>query len=298
MIDYVKILLSFIDIERLKSLPNLTFYRKIARNTGESENKMVAEYHYCKITIYDNGTILFSGSIHKLYNSLNNIKAPNYKSNRTYKGFNGNQFSIENVIEIRTHLTKLFDCQPEQMIFRNIEFGINTEPKFKPNLFIKGLLRHKGKSFEYRHDNNFAQAIHQNLIFKIYDKGTQYKMNTETLRIELKYLRMAEVIKFGIKTFEDIDKHTLCNAKEQLLKRFTSILYYDNTINKKALSGRQKLAIIKYSNRVYWSDLKSNHIDREKKRLKNIINDFSDKLKEQLSIEIINKFDKTIFQSV
>lgn len=298
MIDYVKISLLEIDVDRLKSLPYLTFYREIAPNTGEYHNKMVAKYHYCKITIHDSGTILFSGSIHKLYNSLNNIKAPNYSNKKLYRGFNGNQFNLNNILETRTHLASLFDCQPQQMIFRNIEFGINTEPKFKPTLFIKGLLRHKGKSFEYRHDNNFAQAKHQNLIFKIYDKGTQYKMNTETLRIELKYLRMAEVIKFGIKTFEDINKHTLCNAKERLLKRFASILYYDNTINNKALSGRQKLAIIKYSNRVYWSDLKSNHIDREKKRLNNIINDFSDKLKEQLSIEIINKFDKTIFQSV
>jgi hypothetical protein len=147
---------------------------------------MIAEYHHCKIIIYDTGKVFFSGSIHKLYNSLNNIKAPNYNKEKLYKGYNGNQFKLVNILEVRTHLTKLFNCKPEQMIFRNIEFGVNTEPSFCPNLFTKGLLPYKGKKFEYRHGNNFAQSILQHLIFKIYNKANQYKMNTDTLRIELK----------------------------------------------------------------------------------------------------------------
>ena len=290
MTDYTKIKLIDIDIEHLFSLPCLEFETIYNEKTYVLSKKHVAKYHHCKITIYDTGSVYFSGSIHKLYNSLNNIKAPNYKTSKTDKGYNGNQFKLVNILEVRTHLTELFNCQPHQMLFKNIEFGVNTEPTFCPNLFTKGLLTHKGNKFEYRHKNNFAQSIKQHFIFKIYNKGNQYKMNTDTLRIELKYLKMAEVKKLGITTFADINKDTLNNAKEQLLKRFDTILYYDYTINKKSLSNKQKQTLIKYSNPRYWiEDLKPNHRDREKKRLKKIINDYSENLHEQLKQEIIKK---------
>lgn len=283
-------MLSFIDIDRLKSLPYLTFYREIAPKTGEYQNKMIAEYHYCKITIYDTGIVLFSGSIHKLHNSLNNIKAPNYNNKRLYRGFNGNQLNLNNILETRTHLSSLFDCQTQQMIFRNIEFGVNTEPTFCPDLFTKGLIMHRGKLFEYRHKHKFAQAIHQQFILKIYNKSSQYKMCKHTLRVELKYLKMAEVNKIGIVTFADININSLNKAKETLIKRFNELLYYDYSININSLPNKHRKLLSRYSNPRYWSeDLKSNHRDREKKKLAFIIKRYSNNLHSILLNEIISK---------
>ena len=124
MTDYTKIKLIDIDIERLFSLPCLEFKTIYNLKTYELSRKHVAKYHHCKITIYDTGSVYFSGSIHKLYNSLNDIKAPNYKIDKSYKGYNGNQFKLVNTLEVRTHLTKLFNCEPHQMLFKNIEFSI------------------------------------------------------------------------------------------------------------------------------------------------------------------------------
>ena len=290
MIDYVKLLLLSIDVERLKSLSPLTFYRAISRDTSESANRQIAEYHYCKITIFDSGIVLFSGSIHKMYNSLNNIKAPNYNKEKLYRGYNGNQFKLVNILEVRTHLANLFDCQPHQMQFQNIEFGVNAEPVFNPNTFTKGLLYHNGEPFEYRFNNNYTQAIHQRFIFKIYNKGNQYGISRNTLRIELKFRKMKEVHILGIKTFADINTCTLNKAKLELLKRFDEVVYYDYTINKKSLSSSLKKTLIKYSNPRYWLiKLKSNHRHREKKRLKKIINDYSENLHSQIRKEIIKK---------
>ncbi len=290
LIDYVKLLLLNIDITRLLLLPYLDFKTDVSKQTGELGTKQIAKYHHCKITIYDTGIVLFSGSIHKLYNSLNNIKAPNYNKEKLYKGYNGNQFNLNDILEVRRHLVNLFDCQPLQMAFQNIELGVNTEPKFNPDLFIKGLLYQSGKQFERRYNNNYTQAMHQRYIFKIYNKGNQYGMNTNTLRIELKYKKMHEVKKLGIVTFADINISTLNNAKQELLRRFDEVVYYDYTIDKKSQTVNVKRLLTKYSNPRYWFvTLKSNQRDRPKKRLKKIINEYSENLHSQIRKEIINK---------
>ena len=92
MVDYIKMLVLDIDLQRLSNLSCLEFIRGVSERTGELLDKKVADYHYCKITVYDSGTILFSGSLHKLYNSLKNFNPSNFNNS---KGFNGNQFKLE-----------------------------------------------------------------------------------------------------------------------------------------------------------------------------------------------------------
>jgi len=50
------------------------------------------------------------------------------------------------------------------MIFQYIELGFNTSPGFNPISYIKGLLYHNNKLFEYRYYGNLAQAEHQQFI--------------------------------------------------------------------------------------------------------------------------------------
>lgn len=290
MIDYIKILLLNIDVERLLNLSFLDFKIEVSQTTGELSTNRIAEYHFCKITVKDNGVILFTGSIHKLWNSLNDIKAPNYKNGKTYKGFNGNQFSLENIIEVRTHLENLFECESQQMLFQNIELGVNTTPGFNPKLYIKGLLYHRNKLFEYRYNGNLAQAMHQRLILKIYNKSNQYEMDEFTLRIELKITKTDELKETGIKTFADINTNTINKAKRMLLERFDEVMHFDYTINKKALTRARKQILKSYSNPRYWiNDLQPNHRDRHKKKLKEITLKHSENLHQQLRQNIVQK---------
>ena len=289
LIDYIKILFLSIDIQRLLYIEYLDFRRNISQETGLSSNKKVAKFHHSKIVIYDSGKVLLIGSIHKMYNSLKGIKAPNYNAQND-KGYNGNQFSLDNTLEMIKYLQELFDCKPKQMLIRSIEFGINTEPFFNPNLFIKGLLFHRNIEFEYRFKRNLAQAIHQQFILKIYNKSNQYGMLKSTLRIEVKYLKMINLNKAGIKTLADINNETLNKVKLLLLKRFDEVVYYDYTIRKKELNKLQKKAILKYSNPLYWiEDLEPNRRNRPKNRLKDIIHNHSDNLHQKLRREIITK---------
>ncbi|MDN3664462.1 hypothetical protein ACFFU1_14215 [Algibacter miyuki] len=291
MIDYIKIKLLNIDRKRLESLPYLEFKTEVSEKTGLLAAKKIAMYHYCKITIYDSGLILFTGSIHKLHNSLNEIKAPNYKTVRNYKGYNGNIFTLDNILEINKHLCLLFDCKPNKMIFQNIEFGINTTPDFCPQLFITGLLFNRGLPFEFKFKRRYAEVLHNNYRIKIYNKSEQYGISKHTLRIEIAHKKSIDFnTETGIKTFEDINKTTLNKALHFLLKRFERVVYYDKTINKSKLIKSIKKELNNYSDITYWLDtLKPNKRDKPKKKLKQIIIKHSENLHEQLRKDLIKK---------
>ena len=299
MIDYIKVYLQNINISKLLESSVLNFKSEISQTTGEiDESILVAEYHFCKITIKtikpENEPtrmhVIFSGSIHKMWNSLNEIVAPNYKQNKPYKGFNGNLFTTTDILEIRKHLEILFDCEASQMVFKNIELGINTTINFNPNLYLKGLLYHKNVLFEYSHFGNYVQAIHQWFILKIYNKSYQYKMTDNVLRVELKIMKMIELKDLLIETFSDINQNTLQKAETILLKRFDEVMHYDYTINKNKLSKLKLEQLKSYSNPRFWiEDLKPNHRDRHKKNLKAITLHFSKNLHQQIRIDIIKK---------
>ena len=286
-IDYVKILIQDPDIQHL--LDTLEFNSIVSEKTGELSEKKVAVYHFCKIYIFDSGVVLFTGSIHKLYNSLKGIIAPNCDVCK-YKGFNGNIFTLKDILYVRGHLAKLFKCQPPKMIFQNIEFGINTNPDFDPQLFIKGLLYHHGKEFEFRYDKYYAQVVHSRYFLKIYNKSNQYGMSKHTLRIETKHLKEVDFQETGIKTFADINSNALNKALERLIERFDNVVYYDRTIVKTNLTKRQQLVLNNYSNITYWfDDLKANKRDKHKKKLKSFIQNNSKNLHEQIRKDLVQK---------
>ena len=297
MVDYKKMLIIGVDIERLFSLDCLTFKSQISKSTGEvNESIFIAEYRFCKIKILkantENPIVLFAGSIHKLWNDLNGIIAPNYNANKPYFGFNGNQFTLKDIVEVRVHLEKLFDCKASQMIIQNIEIGLNIEINHKPILFLKGLLYHRNRMFEFSHFGNNSIAIHSYYSLKIYSKTYQYGMTQNTLRVELKIVKMEELKrnKIDIITFEDINENTLNKALKLLSTRFIECVHYDYTIDKKQLTGRELKAIQNYSNPRYWiHDLKTNNRHRHLERLEGITNKHSKRILQKIKYEIDSK---------
>ncbi|OWW24059.1 hypothetical protein B4Q04_18320 [Zobellia sp. OII3] len=275
MVDYVKVFLLDVNVERLNNLTCLEFVSGFSERTGVIYEKKVAKYHNCKITVYETGKIIFSGSVHKLYNSLHNIAAPK-NTGIKYRGFNGNLFTLHNFIEVMNHLTNLFDCKPEQMILQNIEIGANIEIDFDPKVFIAGLLFQNGQLFEFRYKRNFAIIHHQHYDIKIYNKSGQYGMTVHTIRVELKYKKMSEVKKIGIQTFADFTSCNFRKAFDLLLKKFDAIVYFDRSIRKDSLTKPQKKAVELYSNQNYWfGGIKPTDRDRPKKNLKKIIEMYS-----------------------
>lgn len=284
MIDYVKLLISGVDIQKLVNKLDSTI--KISEQTGEVLRQEIS-IHHCTIRIYRNNVVDFIGSIHKFYNSIKEVYPDSNYSRGNYNGYNGNVFTYSNILEVRDYLCDLLDCTPEQMKFQNMEVGVNLSTPFKPTKFIRGLLFHNGKEFEFKHKRNYAQAQHQRYLIKIYSKSNQYDMDYHVLRLELKLKKSTEIIKTGISTFDDVSPETLRRAEKLLIERISEVMYFDNTIRKEGLSAKVKALLVKYSNQSYWLDeLKPQHRGRPKKMLNNILVNHSDNLKAMIIKQI------------
>ncbi len=293
MIDFVKILIENPNVTFLKQSNQLEFKVEVSEKTGEISNKRIAEYHFCKIFIYPSGIVKFQGSLHKMYNSLNGIQAPNFNKHFN-KGFNGNLFTFKQIQHSIEHITKLLDVSSHQLRFQNIEFGINTELYFDPQTFISGLLIQRNKVFELKHSQRFAQAIHNRYYLKIYNKGKQYKLAKNTLRVEVKIIKSEHLKQIGIINAENINEKTLHRAFKLLLRHFNEIVYYDHTINTKRLKTRERNTLYKYQVNNYWLGLKSNKRDTPKKKLQYLIDNHSENLKKQIEDNMIKQFKRVM----
>ena len=292
MIDYVKLLIYQPNISKLKQSEQLDFKGSISVTTGEvKEVKLTAIYHFCTITIHESGRVYFTGSIHKMWNSLQGIIAPNYSREKRYKGYNGNLYTLSQIHRSIQMISNLMLCKPQQMIFQNIEIGVNAAPHFDPQIFIKGLIMHYGKGFELRYSETYAQATHERYYLKIYNKSNQYGMSENTLRIELKIKKTEDLKRCGVRTMADINKNNLEKCKELLLSQFEKVLYYDYTIRPKEIKPSTRDKLKEYSNTKYWLyDLPPNRRHRPKENLNKIIRNHSGNLKAILSNQIIEKW--------
>lgn len=273
--DFVKFRITNIDEQNLLSNRDLDFKGEFSESTGEVDVKCItATIHHCRIKIFrrqqGNPTVYFSGSIHKLWNSLNGTDTL-YGT----RGFNGNIIDYDAVKQVIEYLSKLFGCKPERMRLQNIELGFNLGVPFEPREFLAGLLYHKSKAFEFKENNCYAQVQHQRYIIKIYDKSAQYRLGEHMLRFELKIVKMAELEGFGISSMADITEAKLMAVKKLLLKRLDEIVYWDRSTDLSLLPVVLKRYAESYSNIRFWEDTKPNHRDRHLKRLRQIIENYS-----------------------
>jgi len=279
MIDYTKIQILGVDIKKLLQHHNLEFIRSVSEKTGLLDTKTICDYHKCRITVYDSSTVRFSGSIHKFYNSITGIEAPN----KDPKGYNGNQFYYHEIDFVRQHLVYLFGVPPEQMQIQNIEYGLNLSTPFDPQDFITGLLLFGVVPFEFRFNEFYAQSVYDQYIIKIYNKGNQYNMPLNILRFEIKVLKMIKQSNdVGIAYMSDITIDRLKKAKKYLITQLETVLYYDNTITKKNLTKKQQIKLKDYNNRRFWQNLNRQQRSKDRKKLSAIIENHSQNQKAEL----------------
>jgi len=290
--DYIKLRVIEPDIKKILASTQLDFKGSFSASTGVVyDDKIIAELHFCKVIVYKSGTILFSGSIHKMYNSIKGIKAPNHNKSKDkkYKGFNGNQFGTQEMSFMINYLEKLLYQKASYMLMRCIELGLNMPIDFDPRFFIIGLLFLRSTPFEFKYNRNFAQIMFEDFRVKIYNKSKQYGMDKDTIRIEVNFSRMDILNIIGIKTL-DMTPEQLFKGLNLVLGKFDGITYFDKTIRTKELSKPQKKNLPNYKSVMYWlDDLEPNKRHEPKQKLNKIIANHSSNLKEIIR----NQFLKT-----
>lgn len=289
MVDFIKIIIKDINTAILEANPLLDFYDNINLTTGEIKttnrhgNKVTpsknANYRGLEFKIYDTGTVTLSGSLHKYWNG----GAHNY-----------NDFNSEAFLGVLKDLNTKFGIEPANCILKCLEIGINIVPPIPTNHILDYCFLHKTKPFEYQKNSNegkYKQVQHSQYIIKIYNKALHYQrdyleISNEIMRFEIKYTKMQKLNERGIFNLIDLAKYGLHNFKNELLKEFNNILFYDTTIQSKSK------CLTNYKNPLYWVELLSknekNLFNYHRKNLKKTTSQNSDKIQSQIT-EIMRK---------
>jgi len=238
-IDFIKVELRGINRKELESNTNLDFKSIINRATGEISEFKTAYYKNLKIIIFKSGRIWLSGSLHVCFN----------EGKHNYNNYGLNEFKT-----VLNELENALNLKPYNMFILNLEWGFNIELKTNISFILDRLLQHKSINktvgLDCKIEGKYIQFKHSNYILKIYDKGTQFKLNKNLVRIEIKQMNWSCYRKKGIVTLRDFieaDKSLFLNEP---VNQWQSVILYD--INHNITKD-----FIEYSTLIYWNDLRN-----------------------------------------
>lgn len=283
MYDYLS--LKIFGAKWILECEELIFKADLYTTTGEVNTYCQKAVYKCLTFRYyeDSETLYIKGSIHKFFNFKFN-EIPNYNANR----FTFSDFHIA-----VTNLKNTFNLDPYKIIVLSFEVGMNLFCLFDIDLFLRGLLFHYNKEFEFQ--DGYRECEHDRYIVKAYNKSID---NLNMLRMEIRHTRLKDIkahIPFDFLQDllnQDIAKRLI----EDLIKEVSSIVYYDFTMRTDEMSKKKiekTKDLCNYSN--YWMNLDKKRRDRPKKMLKALNEKYSEnnlirviEMMSQESIEILH----------
>lgn len=302
MVDYFKALINIQNEARLKQLASEGVFSTVLNETDPETGELIKEafiYENFYIRPTKNG-LLIRGSLHKYRSRIKGIATR--KQIEQYQGFNGDLFTLSDINETLQTLCEVIGFAPSLAVLQNIEIGVNCEVSFDPKEFLKGMLFHRS-NFDYKtdHEGNYIQFNYQTYFLKIYNKGKQYDLPRNVLRVEIKVMKMTKLKELGVEleTLNDIRAVTLLQAFEVLYNEFEAVTYYDHTLRLEDLTSKQQGKAIEYQNKSYWQELgkdgKSRNLKQHhKKQLETMIQEFSNNLKGQIQRQMIEAKNKIL----
>ena len=306
MIDYFKAFINYRNDTRFEELREAGVFAVGITKSEPKEGEILKHtylYKNMRITTTQNGFLL-EGSLHKYRSILKSVaNMHNAKTKRRideHKGFNGDLFTLESITDTIAHLCGVLDISPHVCTLQNIEIGINNIVPFQVVSFIDGLLYHKGKSITEAKDDDgwtYKQFKHGEYIVKIYDKGKQYLLPNEVIRVEVKITKMRKLIEkagINISTLADINENTLKQAFDFLCSEFNEVIYYDYSLKIDELTETNQRKALEYKNTVFWKKQTRIERHREKDRLSSLIDKHSENYKGQIQRQMIAGYNAII----
>ena len=229
MVDYIKITNIGLTPDKLQNRELLSFTERYDTTTGEIvPGSRIGKYKDIWFSISTTGFVGISGSLHKFYNEgLHNY----------------DDFSFEKLEHTIEELRNLFGFNPQKATLNNIEFGVNIELPYNPDLLLDSIVSHRQNQFNINFEKkmSYAQVKYAQYYIKIYNKGLQYNLSKNILRFEIKVIRMAKIAKYGIRTLADLAcKGKLIMIKHLLQEAFDDIIFWDKKIDYHALKQKER----------------------------------------------------------
>jgi hypothetical protein len=306
MIDYFSATITGVRLDDLIS--QFEFIDNINLKTGEivvdkygtiTKTANIGELQLqVRIASQNNFKIYLKGSIHKYHTG-------NYIS----EGYNYSDFGYSDICDAINHITDVINIEPSQIKLHQLEFGLNIKTKENPSFIIEQILSHKGRSFEQRDylgNGHLIRFNRERYSIKIYNKGLQYGLQQNLLRIEIKVNKMAYFEGVIFNKFEISNMDNLMHLKlydsffNALINILGELILTDDRISPVKISNTKHRAFFtSASNSRYWSKLRnlsdSKTFKRTSRRFEDIrIKYAPDDLKFQLQEELISKFNEII----
>lgn len=249
--DFTKFELLNYDPKTLLNYPLLNFKDEYDVATRETTGKYTATYRHLIITIYKN-RITIEGSLHKYWNAKHNNIAPVYiEKGIPDKGFNGNDFGLYHLYEVLDDLQKDFAIDPEQTKLLKLEYGVNLQLLYNPNKILNNVILHNGRQPDGSYNGYYKKFKHQICSLKVYNKGIQYLMDANIIRIEASHHNRKDFNKLGVHSLSDlVNPAVLDRLLNDLVKRWEKVLMYDFSIDSTQLSKMQKEQLKCFANPV------------------------------------------------
>lgn len=245
----------------------------------------------------------------------NNAKPRVNVSGSLHKHCNGNNYSDFHFADLcRTiwGLSETLGVSPDNFILHQIEFGLNVCPVLPSALYLSNLLSHKGNEYELRqyHGAGHLKRFNRDRYdLKMYDKGLQYGLFGNILRVELKVNKMAF---FTGKTFTGIKVETLSDLlnpalypkfRDAILGIVSELIFADDRIQFKDIRNPKHRAVYKEgANPRYWTKLRQEGCRKTFNRRKAKYNEIRvmyapNDIENDLTHLLSSKFE-TLFQNV
>lgn len=294
MIDYIKLTTGQRDVleNTLKSKTGMEFTCRVNDFTGELSYPYTSNLENIFVRLTDKSGII-ENSIHKYYNSKKGKGNHNY-NDFTYENFSNAINLLENDLQ-----TELSDFKLVPMEFGlNITMSMPTSEILNKNVFLYNfepftIQRSYGKSgFMLKYEKT-------DFDIKLYNKGLQYNVSQNLLRLEVKIKRSRLLNKLGVYNIKDLlEKENLYSLFDFLINELDKLMIIDriphNHLTKDELSFINEL-----KNKHFWSDLKeeksSAWVNKSKKKFNEFIQYKNlNNIKEEMRYLLHEKFSELI----
>ena len=297
MIDYFKAFINYRNDTRFEELRKAgTFAVGITKCEPKEGEVLKQSYLYKNMTITPTGEgFILAGSLHKYRSIIKGIAT--CEQIDKHQGYNGDLFTLQDITEIIAHLCGVLDISPHVCTLQNIEIGVNNVVTFAPFDFLKGVLYHRNDySPTIKHGGNYIQFEHAQYYIKLYNKGRQYELPNNVIRVEIKVMKMQKLIEAGINisTLADINESTLKQTFNLLYNEFNEVIYYDYSLKTDGLTEAKQRKVLEYQNRTFWEGLTYKQRYKERDRLSSLIDKRSDNYKGQIQRQMIAGYNAII----
>jgi hypothetical protein len=174
-----------------------------------------------------------------------------------FGGTNFLPFTWQHLQQQIDHICKSMFIEPQRVKISRLEIGLNVSPPFPVMPLMQyNVIDYKGKYFNWYNKDAAGVSLGKvcdctQYAVKIYDKGLQNKLPNHLMRFELRYLKMQQLNRRGIKFLSDLqDRRKVEPLGKLLFDAWHEVLIYDiesdtdelkiTTVERKLLSEGQR----------------------------------------------------------